>query len=384
MRIILTLIVAVLVSAPSASLAQTSPSATVDDAAAAGWQALQDNNGELALRQFEAARRARPKDAVLQLGSGAAAHMLGRDDDAMQALRSALDQDPSLVIASKLLAEIAWQRGDLALAIDTYERALAHAPGNIEMASRLDRLQSESARRSSAAQLKISSTGPRQDPVVDRASRVLNGAYWQVARLVGAYPAEVISIELDATKPFQARVPAAVRVAANSAAGEGSAANGDAADRPICVNAKDALADAEAFDRVLTATLVQAMVNHMAPTGVPAWFPRGLAQVVAEELGASWADVTVQSAPVGGTFATGPAWLTGGSSSITCAGTALVKATKTLGDNLKQLAADARRALEEVNRAVRSLEKNPQQLIFGAKPAVPDSNNAPIPATSRG
>ena len=281
MRIILTLIVAVLVSAPSASLAQTSPSATVDDAAAAGWQALQDNNGELALRQFEAARRARPKDAVLQLGSGAAAHMLGRDDDAMQALRSALDQDPSLVIASKLLAEIAWQRGDLALAIDTYERALAHAPGNIEMASRLDRLQSESARRSSAAQLKISSTGPRQDPVVDRASRVLNGAYWQVARLVGAYPAEVISIELDATKPFQARVPAAVRVAANSAAGEGSAANGDAADRPICVNAKDALADAEAFDRVLTATLVQAMVNHMAPTGVPAWFPRGLAQVVA-------------------------------------------------------------------------------------------------------
>ena len=38
----------------------------------------------------------------------------------------------------------------------------------------------------------------------------------------------------------------------------------------------------------------------------------------------------------------------------------------------EQLAADARRALEEVNRAVRSLEKNPQQLIFGAKPAVPE------------
>ena len=28
----------------------------------------------------------------------------------------------------------------------------------------------------------------------------------------------------------------------------------------------------------------------------------------------------------------------------------------------------ARRALEEVNRTVRSFEKNPQQLIFGAKP----------------
>ncbi len=36
------------------------------------------------------------------------------------------------------------------------------------------------------------------------------------------------------------------------------------------------------------------------------------------------------------------------------------------------LAGDARRALDEVNRAVRSLEKNPQQLIFGAKPQVPE------------
>ncbi len=36
------------------------------------------------------------------------------------------------------------------------------------------------------------------------------------------------------------------------------------------------------------------------------------------------------------------------------------------------LAGDARRALDEVNRAVRSIEKNPQQLIFGAKPQVPE------------
>ena len=36
------------------------------------------------------------------------------------------------------------------------------------------------------------------------------------------------------------------------------------------------------------------------------------------------------------------------------------------------LAVDARRALDEVNRAVRSLEKNPQQLLFGSKPSVPE------------
>ena len=49
------------------------------------------------------------------------------------------------------------------------------------------------------------------------------------------------------------------------------------------------------------------------------------------------AEFRVESSNYPAEYGTG----TGGSSSITCAGTALVKATKTLGDNLKQLAADA-------------------------------------------
>ena len=49
--------------------------------------------------------------------------------------------------------------------------------------------------------------------------------------------------------------------------------------------------------------------------------------------------------------------------------------SRATGPTLRQLdtlASDARRALDEVNRTVRSLEKNPQQLIFGAKPQVPE------------
>jgi isoquinoline 1-oxidoreductase beta subunit len=42
----------------------------------------------------------------------------------------------------------------------------------------------------------------------------------------------------------------------------------------------------------------------------------GLAQAVAEELGAKWSDVTIQSAPVGGAWETGAPWITGGSSGI--------------------------------------------------------------------
>jgi phospholipid/cholesterol/gamma-HCH transport system substrate-binding protein len=38
----------------------------------------------------------------------------------------------------------------------------------------------------------------------------------------------------------------------------------------------------------------------------------------------------------------------------------------------EQLAVDARKTLETVERAVRSLEKNPQQVIFGASPGLPE------------
>jgi len=45
------------------------------------------------------------------------------------------------------------------------------------------------------------------------------------------------------------------------------------------------------------------------------------------------------------------------------------------GAGLRQyeaLAADGRRTLEEINRTLRSLERNPQQLLFGRKPATPE------------
>jgi phospholipid/cholesterol/gamma-HCH transport system substrate-binding protein len=45
------------------------------------------------------------------------------------------------------------------------------------------------------------------------------------------------------------------------------------------------------------------------------------------------------------------------------------------GAGLRQyeaLAVDGRKTLDEVNRTLRSLEKNPQQLLFGKKPAIPE------------
>ena len=49
--------------------------------------------------------------------------------------------------------------------------------------------------------------------------------------------------------------------------------------------------------------------------------------------------------------------------------------SKFTGAGLRQyeaLAADGRKTLDELNRTLRSFEKNPQQLIFGSKPALPE------------
>lgn len=238
------------------------------DLAAAGWQAIQDDDGGAALQFFESALSSRPDDAVLHLGVGAATHMLGREADAVRALARALALNPSLTVAARLLAEISVKEGDLALGIATYERALVYAPDNVEMASRLDQLNQELERRAAAARLKVAFAGERHQALGDHATRVLNGAYWQVAKLVGAYPASAITVELNTSQPFRAH--------------DAGPADGAAPDEGrISINANGALDDVDAFNRALTSELVRAMVTSMAPTGVPAWFADGLAQVVA-------------------------------------------------------------------------------------------------------
>ena len=265
MRTSIMFFTALLALAPGASVASAQTKAS--DFTSAGWQAIQIDDGATAFRLFDAAVTAQPRDAVSHLGLGAAAHILGREDDALRALTTALALDPTLAVASKLLAEIAFRRGDLGLAITTYERALVSAPDNVEIASRLDRLQSESARRSAGSQVALVFAGPRQDAIAEHATRVLNTVYWDVAKLVGAYPADVITIELNTTRPFRAETG---RPTLNVVAFDGR----------IALDVDGALSHVDVFDRVLTAELVHAMIASMAPTGVPAWFAPGLAQIV--------------------------------------------------------------------------------------------------------
>jgi tetratricopeptide (TPR) repeat protein len=90
----------------------------------AGWKALEAGNGRRALGLFNEALTLRPNDPVLLTGAGAALQAEGRPRDAMVRLKQAVALKPDLTVASILLGDIAFDEGDAALAIKTYENAL--------------------------------------------------------------------------------------------------------------------------------------------------------------------------------------------------------------------------------------------------------------------
>src|SRR5262249_51508267 len=131
------------------SVALTTASAMVqsgaDRSADAGWQALQAGDGDRAAGLFREALERNPRDPALHLGAGLASHLLGRETDATQSLKRALELEPKLVVASLVLGLIQYQSGDVDAAIHTYELALAYAPANLELRGNLDRWRKEAA-----------------------------------------------------------------------------------------------------------------------------------------------------------------------------------------------------------------------------------------------
>src|SRR2546422_10302180 len=121
-RALIALYVAVL------SLTSLHAQSSVTELNDAGWKALHDGNSDRAATLFADALTLRPKDPVLLFGWGAAAHAQGKQRDAMARLQRALESNPNLTVASRLLGKIAFDEGDCDHAIRTYEKALKHRP----------------------------------------------------------------------------------------------------------------------------------------------------------------------------------------------------------------------------------------------------------------
>jgi len=237
----------------------------------AGWNALQTGNAQQAATLFAEALRVNPRDAASLFGAGAAAHMLGRDEDALASLQRALALDPRMTPASDLLGSIQYEQGDIAEAIQTYEAALAGPTtgDTAAMQARLERWRKEAAVHSTLAErdearFAITFNGRSDPTLASRASAILERAYWTIGQKLGAYPSSRILVTLYSDEQF--------RDITNAPAWSGGLFDGR-----IRIPVKGAAQDMDAFSHVLVHELTHAMIHSVAARGVPAWLHEGLA-----------------------------------------------------------------------------------------------------------
>jgi tetratricopeptide (TPR) repeat protein len=242
---------------------------TTGELAQTGWRAIENSDGDRAAQAFREALTYHPNDAVLQFGAGVAAHLQGRDHDAVLSLSRALKLEPRLTQAALLLGEIAYREGDLDLAIKTYENALSRAPDNLSLRDRLETWRGEAAVHQGFEQINddrfaIMFEGRVEQKLAARATSVLGAAFWRIGKALGAYPSDPITVILYTERQFR-DITGAPEWA------------GGGFDGRIRMPVQGASQNLEQFDRVLTHELTHAMLKSLAPRNVPAWLNEGLA-----------------------------------------------------------------------------------------------------------
>lgn len=250
----------------SATHAQTRASESND----AGWKALRDGNARRAAALFAEGLSEAPDDPALLFGAGAAAHALGRQPEAMARLERALGLQPRLTAAAVLLGSIAYDEGDVDLAIRTYEEALRYAPGNASITRQLDSWRRDADAHQTFSdrrfeRFRVMFEGRAEESLAARATTVLDSAFFRIGEKLGEYPANTIVAVLYTEQQFRdiTRAPAW---------------SGGQYDGRIRIPAAGAAQNPELFERVLVHELSHAVVAGIARRPVPAWLDEGLAQ----------------------------------------------------------------------------------------------------------
>ena len=86
---------------------------TVVELSEGGWKARRDGHEARSEAFFAEALTLRPNDPVLLFGAAAAAHAQGKQREAMARLQVALERNPRLTDASRLLGRIAYEEGEV-------------------------------------------------------------------------------------------------------------------------------------------------------------------------------------------------------------------------------------------------------------------------------
>src|SRR3954470_14239844 len=137
-----------------------------------GWEAIQRGDAEKAAAAFRQALSENSRDANALAGAGVAAHMLGREDQAISSLKRALDVEPDYAYAAFVLGQIAYGQGDLDLAIKSFERVLKIAPGSPGIYQQLEQWKKEASLHASfvekpGVRFNLLFEGPEQRAIAD-------------------------------------------------------------------------------------------------------------------------------------------------------------------------------------------------------------------------
>ena len=261
--------------------AQGIPGTRAHTAGRAGWDAIRDGRHQDAAEAFALAIDAEPRDPSLHFGAGLAAYLLGRPTVAQQSLERALALAPSLTAASLLLGDILYRGSDISGAIRIYEAALQHAPSDKTLNTRLESLRREAAVhdgffQSQGSHFVVLFEGPADEELAGRALEVLEAAYWRICTALSIYPERVLTVVLYTQEQFRDITRSPDWAAA-------------AYDGRIRVPVRGVRADSRELERVLAHEFTHALVQSIAPRGVPTWLNEGLA-VLFEPTGAAWAD----------------------------------------------------------------------------------------------
>jgi tetratricopeptide (TPR) repeat protein len=246
------------------------PVRTADQWSAAGWEALRAGAAQQAAADFAEALRLDGRDAMTMFGAGVAAHLGGKTAEAREQLVGALRLQPSLTPASLLLGEILYRQADLDGAIQVYEQALAFAPKQPLLLSRLDAWRREADLHGQFSQkvathFTILFEGPPDAVLASKIAVQLEADYWRIGGALGGYPDGVVQVVLYTKEQF--------RDITQSPAWAGGAYDGR-----IRIPVAGRIADGE-LRRVLAHELTHAIVHNLAPRGMPQWLNEGLALV---------------------------------------------------------------------------------------------------------
>jgi tetratricopeptide (TPR) repeat protein len=277
----------VLLSAAAHSSPQL-PGTRADIESRKAWDAIRDGRHEEAAAAFAAALDAEPRDPRLHLGAGLAAYLLGQPTAAQHALERALELAPSLTSASLLLGDILYRGSDIAGAIQVYESALKYAPDDKTLTGRLQSLRREAAvhndfMASHGTHFTVLFEGPADAAVANHAITMLEAAYWRVSTALAIYPERTITVVLYTQEQFRDITRSPQWAAA-------------AYDGRIRLPIRGADADLAELERVITHEFTHALIQSVAPRGVPLWLHEGLA-VMFEADGAAWSQQELAKEP---------------------------------------------------------------------------------------